>query len=562
MDEFSEEDNESNDSASHHSQPFRTYQAQNSSASIVTARAPVTNPFYSQSHVPYVSQGVYSTHLSQTQQTENNNKHLKIVDFGQKNFTEARNDPAFNSNMRNNSPHMQPHFRQQAFPAVTDVSVQNHDHTIVSVETSAMHPMLSNMREKTVLVQPAFEGREEIREHRSTSTHTSMPPDPTTQYPIATMHSAITTVRYQTAPTQATANPTERIPDGNSAIGKQQYVATSSSSSVGTTTSNAVTSANKTKAPNSYFPTVQPPFSSTRSVESASEGHSKETTPDEVVTTSASTQDAARQHHVAATYTTTAPHKQGYTDVTAPSGNAIVSSATSTATITATTTRCEAAPISATTSDAKSSLATNVATQGNVFAAMTATGSGVLKPQPEVIMMASTPDSSNVCTPKRVPSDYEFKEDFYRQSPVANTSSVFATAMTSLYGEPPVDIEPLAHTVFNAEPPMTMGSPLHYPGSPAPHIMLQQFRASPARSPALSVGKLNVTKHWGIYIQKFPAHAPSYGTQFFTYIFTEKRLCRRFTPPNGPTPPTGNPGSATTKCHVLLPLTFAFLICN
>ena len=76
----------------------------------------------------------------------------------------------------------------------------------------------------------------------------------------------------------------------------------------------------------------------------------------------------------------------------------------------------------------------------------------------------------------------------------------------SLYGDLSVDTEPLAHAVFHAE---SMNSPVaarsprssHQYGGPgggvgaggggtfASHMMFPQFRASPARSPALSIGK-------------------------------------------------------------------------
>ena len=116
-------------------------------------------------------------------------------------------------------------------------------------------------------------------------------------------------------------------------------------------------------------------------------------------------------------------------------------------------------------------------------------------------------DVSNMSTPKRLQNkDSAFTDDMYRQSPVANMSSVFATAMTSLYGDLPVDTEPLAHAVFHMESvssPVAAHSPRpSYPhggpgggvgagvgGAYPSHMMFPQFRASPARSPALSIGK-------------------------------------------------------------------------
>ena len=117
--------------------------------------------------------------------------------------------------------------------------------------------------------------------------------------------------------------------------------------------------------------------------------------------------------------------------------------------------------------------------------------------------MRAIPDVSNMSTPKRRHNnDSAFTDDMYRQSPVANMSSVFATAMTSLYGDLPLDTEPLAHAVFHMESvssPVAAHSPRpSYPhcgpggggGGPyASHMMFPQFRASPARSPALSIGK-------------------------------------------------------------------------
>ena len=54
---------------------------------------------------------------------------------------------------------------------------------------------------------------------------------------------------------------------------------------------------------------------------------------------------------------------------------------------------------------------------------------------------------------------------------------------------------------------------------------------------------------WRIYIQKFLACAPpptGPNSFIFTYVFTEKHLCRRLAPPpmRVGAPPTGNPGSA------------------
>ena len=126
---------------------------------------------------------------------------------------------------------------------------------------------------------------------------------------------------------------------------------------------------------------------------------------------------------------------------------------------------------------------------------------------PKCDQMKVIPDVSNMSTPKRLHNkDSALTDDMYRQSPVANMSSVFATAMTSLYGDLPVDTEPLAHAVFHME---SMSSPVaahsarpSYPhggpgggvgagvgGAYPSHMMFPQFRASPARSPALSIGK-------------------------------------------------------------------------
>ena len=66
---------------------------------------------------------------------------------------------------------------------------------------------------------------------------------------------------------------------------------------------------------------------------------------------------------------------------------------------------------------------------------------------------------------------------------------------------------------------------------------------------------LSDSNQWRIYIQKFPARPPpptGPNSFIFTYVFTEKCLCRRLAPP--PTrvgaPPTGNPGSALATVDV------------
>ena len=55
-------------------------------------------------------------------------------------------------------------------------------------------------------------------------------------------------------------------------------------------------------------------------------------------------------------------------------------------------------------------------------------------------------------------------------------------------------------------------------------------------------------------LEGMPGARPPTGPNYFVfaYIFTKKCPRQRSTPPNGPTPPTGNPGSGTdTKIEVI-----------
>ena len=146
-------------------------------------------------------------------------------------------------------------------------------------------------------------------------------------------------------------------------------------------------------------------------------------------------------------------------------------------------------------------------TQTSAVKIETVKGTAVPSVAPRFDQMKANSDVSNMSTPKRLlNNDSTFTDDMYKQSPVANMSSVFATAMTSLYGDLPVDTEPLAHAVVHVESlssPVAARSPRpSYTycgpgggvgagggGTFASHMMFPQLRASPARSPALSIGK-------------------------------------------------------------------------
>ena len=259
----------------------------------------------------------------------------------------------------------------------------------------------------------------------------------------------------------------------------QQHIATPFSSDVPATIPYPVvttfaTTDPATTAAESICNATRSQFSTTQTGQAMSTTENATETTTQVVATDLNKAPAQhakmQQHHATTTVHPTTPNK-----------NIVTSSARTTAT---TVPRCEAVAATYETSSSQS------VTPGSGIPAMQTTTKA-----PEISMTTvSTPEPSEVCTPKRMPnSDYTFKEDMYRQSPVPNVSSVFATAMTSLYGDPPVDLEPLAHTVFHAEPPVApiaMCNPPPYSGSPVSHMMLHQFRASPARSPALSIGRL------------------------------------------------------------------------
>ena len=146
-------------------------------------------------------------------------------------------------------------------------------------------------------------------------------------------------------------------------------------------------------------------------------------------------------------------------------------------------------------------------TQTSTVTNVTVAATAALSVAPRFDQKKATSDVKNMSTPKRLRNnDSAFTDDMYKQSPVANMSSAFTTAMTSLYGDLPVDTEPLVHAVFYAESinsPVAAQSPRssHQYGGPgggvgaggggtfASHMIFPQFRASPARSPALSIGK-------------------------------------------------------------------------
>ena len=74
-----------------------------------------------------------------------------------------------------------------------------------------------------------------------------------------------------------------------------------------------------------------------------------------------------------------------------------------------------------------------------------------------------------------------------------------------------------------------------------------------------TLGSSHCTKHWRIYIQKFPAHAPPPlwdPILSFSHTFSPKSAhvggpqpC----PQMGPHPPLGNPGSAPAKVSKMVP---------
>ena len=122
---------------------------------------------------------------------------------------------------------------------------------------------------------------------------------------------------------------------------------------------------------------------------------------------------------------------------------------------------------------------------------------------PKFDQMKATSDASNLSTPKRLRNnDSAFTDDMYRQSPVANMSSVFATAMTSCTVISRWTRSPGARRVPRRVPEFSCGCPESRPSYPyggpggaggggtfVSHMMFPQLRASPARSPALSIGK-------------------------------------------------------------------------
>ena len=464
--------------------------------------------------------------ISQTVTTTN----IATPNSAHKVSTEVRNGQPTTFNATNIAPQTHPQYANQAsFASVENQGYtndeakqkQNPKDTVPNVETQSTS---SNSRHHILKSgpEPALDRQENGPGYGMVQTNEVT--HRTAQYEAAPRHSVTTAERYQATEIQATTIP--RL-DG------QPYVATSSSSRLATSAPYPLVATSATLATAEKYQATVPQVTTERGLNRNPGQHiemlSSSCVPPAIShslatsttvapqATAISTPINVGQQHIAVPFSAenaaatttrvvaTGPNKAPALHVTMQQ-NHITTCATVVSTVHPITNNDNIVTSSATnaTTVPQYEAAAVATSQTSSSQSISATASSGIPPtpittkaptKPEISMTTlSTPDPTEVCTPKRMPnSDYAFQEDVYRQSPVPNVSSVFATAMTSLYGDPPVDLEPLAHTVFQAEPPVaptTMCSPLPYSGSPVPHMMLHQFRASPARSPALSVGRL------------------------------------------------------------------------